>query len=237
MTCLDIFSAEDELPMTMQVGMVACDGVILASDTKTWGEPFGRTITSGLSKIRVNEESGIAIPCAKDLAGAYQVADAIIENLLPQSFSAPEQRICEVAIARLKSAKLDGGECMIALSGDPPALYLFSSGQRKNKVWARAYCSRVATYVFGGHIGSAATFWADRFFRPDDLKMRTMDELIPLAAQIIVDAGRLSSGNIGGFELVRCDATGIHPLSLLESNQLEVEAQKRSKSIEGLLFA
>src|SRR5271165_3309383 len=202
-----VFSANrtEELPMTMQVGMTASNGIILASDTKCWSEPLGlgRTITSGLAKIRISGDRKIAVSCAYNLKLAFRVADSIIADLSPRFWHSPEARISQIALSELDRAGVEQHECMIVISEPTPALYIFSCEQKSNPS-AVEMCGRVLTYVFCGHLTNAAVFWADRFFRPDIPRLRTMEELIPLAAQIIVDAGRLNSGAIGGLEIIKC---------------------------------
>src|ERR1700687_5047731 len=94
---------KDRPPMTMQVGMVGSDGIILASDTKIWAQPpgLGRTITAGLSKIKISESAKIAVLSAGDMSASSRVADAIIANPHLAGSSSPEARICEIAMEEL----------------------------------------------------------------------------------------------------------------------------------------
>ncbi len=230
------FFSEDYLPMTMQVGMAASNGVILASDTKCWDESLGRTVTFGLAKIRVSDDRKMAVSCAHDMKLAFRAADSITANLLPKLWRKPEAHISEIVLSELDRTGAQQHECLIVLSEPTPTLYVFSSGQKINAEWVDQMCSRVPTYAFCGHLTNAAVFWADRFFRPDVPRLRTMEELIPLASQIIVDAGRLSSGNIGGLEIIECGASGIRVLTPEENIALEAAAYKRGVKIEQTLF-
>lgn len=214
--------------MTMQVGMVGSDGIILASDTKIYA-PAPRldlTITTGISKIRVDVDAEIAILCAGNMKASLCVADAIIASRLEGNGSV-ESKICQIAASELEKYNPTGCEFLVYLSG---ALYVYSSAQDT------VFCQRVATYAFCGHSTNAAIFWANRFFTPSPPRMRTCEELIPLAAQIIVDGGVLNSGAIGGLEIVRCTTAGIQILSTSENNALEVSAYERSLRVGQVIF-
>jgi len=71
--------------MTMQVGMVGTDGVLIASDTRWMNTPrlrnnqfwAGGRYTFNSPKIRISHERGIAISCAKDMETARHVANEI----------------------------------------------------------------------------------------------------------------------------------------------------------------
>ena len=228
--------AEGDLPMTMQVGMAAGSrGVILASDTKHYSESpeLGLTITGGLAKIRVSENRKIAVSCAYSLKLAFRVADAIIANLALQCGTSPEAQITDIILSELNRAGAGQHECLVVTAEPTPTLYAFSKTGTEP---VDEMCGRVPDYAFCGHRTNAAIFWANRFFRPDAPRLRTMEELLPLAAQIIVDAGRLNSGAIGGLQIITCDASGIRVLTDEENISLEAAAYARSTKIEQILF-
>jgi hypothetical protein len=227
----------EELPMTLQVGMLGENGIVLASDTKIYSEAAGRTITSGVSKIKIGRNGKMAVSCARDMNGAYHVADALISELSESIWEFPEGSICDIAVAALKSGRFRGVECLIALSKSPyPSIHFFSSGESEGGEFHNAYCAPVTAYAFCGHASNSAVFWADRFFRAKPPRYRSIEELMPLAAQIIFDGGELSSGAIGGLELVLCDSAGIHPLSRDQNIKFEADAYARGGAIENMIF-
>jgi hypothetical protein len=81
--------------MTMQVGMVGTDGVLIASDTRWMNTPrWSNTLegcrhTFNSSKIRINHERGIAIGFARNMETARQVADDIISSLKDEEWEYP----------------------------------------------------------------------------------------------------------------------------------------------------
>src|SRR5262249_5822525 len=83
-------TCEEELPMTMQVGMVGTDGIVLASDTKWVEHTLGaaRNIYDK-TKIKISDERGIAISYARNMETAGPVADSIIAELTDSEMLTP----------------------------------------------------------------------------------------------------------------------------------------------------
>ena len=66
--------------MTMQIGMVGIDGVLLASDTR-WMNTGDVRQTSHSSKMRFNHARTVAITCARNMENALRISDNIIADL------------------------------------------------------------------------------------------------------------------------------------------------------------
>jgi hypothetical protein len=66
--------------------------------------------------------------------------------------------------------------------------------------------------------------------------LQPLKVLVPLAAHLVVSAGRLNPGAISGLEIVLCDASGLHRLSDDSIRELEATANRWDKSI-GRRFA
>src|SRR5271165_4378681 len=112
--CINGYSLSlEEIPMTMQVGMIGTDGVLIASDTKWSHSPLlhgGRNWAAGRysynsPKIKINHERGMAISCARDMEFACPVADAIIAELDEQHFVEPIQHIENIGKRMLAAAQ------------------------------------------------------------------------------------------------------------------------------------
>jgi len=115
--------------MTMQVGMLASDGIILASDTLANRSPLPninvRLIrqTFGTSKIRISADKKIAVTCARDLIEAYNLADAIITGMPQELWATPDQRMLEIVWSELNHhQQWRGIECLVAFVEPHPAL-------------------------------------------------------------------------------------------------------------------
>jgi hypothetical protein len=70
-----------EIPMTIQIGMVGTDGILIARDTKWTAEPLliGRNWAAGRhgfnsSKIKISPERHIAVSCARNMETASHMA-------------------------------------------------------------------------------------------------------------------------------------------------------------------
>jgi len=110
---------EEEVPMTMQVGMVGTDGILVASDTKIMSFAQGIRQTNSGSKIRVDHEKGIVIGSALNLENTDRIARDIIRLLRPEDFEDPIERIEEIAQNVLKQPggpDRDNAQCLIVLT-------------------------------------------------------------------------------------------------------------------------
>lgn len=93
-----IISIQEESPLTLQVGMIANDGILLAGDVWTYvNENQEPKIWHGepISKVGIYE--GMAITRAHDLQQAKMVSDAIAKELLRESWHEPEREIERIA--------------------------------------------------------------------------------------------------------------------------------------------
>src|ERR1700719_366004 len=118
-------------PMTMQVGMLASDGVILASDTKCSrdalnSDGLAADDSYGCSKIRIDDSGQIAVTCARDMVAANRLAEAFMSELKRESWENPERPIreigCTVMAAVGKNLEI---ECLIGLAKPVPSLHKF----------------------------------------------------------------------------------------------------------------
>jgi len=55
---------------------------------------------------------------------------------------------------------------------------------------------------------NSAVFWRERYYSSWAPSLLPIDQLIPLAAHLILSAGEIGRGAIGGLEIVRCDKDG-----------------------------
>jgi hypothetical protein len=83
--------------MTMQVGMVGTNGVLIASDTQWTNTPRLRTNESwfgarghyNANKVLISHERGMAISAARSMETAGHVAHQIISDLKDEQFQYP----------------------------------------------------------------------------------------------------------------------------------------------------
>jgi hypothetical protein len=151
-------NVEEELPMTMQVGMLGTDGVLLASDTKYMNQGSGVRHSFNASKIMFNRERGIAISRAHHMETAKRVADAIVSDLKDSEREAPI-----TPIERIASRVIDPAgnrkqvECLIAFVKPSPRLFYLQSGL----VDLDVHCEQVNGAINTGDKENPAIFWRE----------------------------------------------------------------------------
>lgn len=208
--------------MTMQVGMVGSDGIVLASDTRWTTSPnvSGWTARHGYNshKIKIDATNSVAVACARDKVDSNRVADALLQ-LANESALNRVDRIEEIGKAVAGSEDL---ECILVFAKPEPALYFFQ--YLKGKVVAR---EQVFTYVFGGDTVNAAVFWIRNYH-----KYQPIHQLKRLAAHAIGSAGKICPDHISGLEIVCCSiSSGLSRLPPEENRELELESEEWDKEI------
>ncbi|MGA3213728.1 MAG: hypothetical protein ABSD20_20675 [Terriglobales bacterium] len=83
--------------MTMQIGMVGTDGILIASDRRWMNTLQGVRQTSDSSKILVSHDRGIAIGCARNMENATAIGKKIIAQLGPEDWKRPILPIEKIA--------------------------------------------------------------------------------------------------------------------------------------------
>ena len=228
--------------MTMQIGILASDGIILASDTLANRSPLPiinvRLIrqTFGTSKIRVSADKKIAITCARDMMEAYKLADAIIAGLPPELWATPDQRMLEIVWSELNQhQQWRGIECLVAFVEPHPALYLLQCVKAEQGE-QDSVCHRITTYAFAGDSSNQSTYWAMRYLDSLSPELNRVDTLVPLAAQIVVEAKNFNNATVSGLEIVICDTAGVRRFTEKENLEQHENAVRRSKEIKTILF-
>jgi hypothetical protein len=226
---------EEELPMTIQVGMVGTDGILIAGDTRWTNTPMltNRLYAGGRygfnsSKIKISPERGIAISQARDMEIAGQIADQIIAELKDEDFRYPASAIAEIA-AKMSFPVKEEAHCLVVLTRPMPQLFhfLFATVQGK---WA-PICQPMETIAIAGDNVNASIFWAERYYQRIPI-----EQLVPLAAHLVVCARKLNTGTISGLEIVLCTPSGIHRLSDESIHELEVKADEWDRNIGDLFL-
>lgn len=232
---------EDDLPMTMQVGMVGSNGIVLASDRR-WnmraalsGRSWG-TGEHGLSstKIKIDEVLGVAVCCAADMIPATTLADNILAAVKERGIDDLSTTAKDVASMRIPNPEASNPpHCLLVLKGTPPRLFdLFYISSGDGKVVPQ--CLEVDDVGIAGHTTNAALYWAQRYLKI--IPKLPIERLIPLAAHLVVSAGFINPGGISGLEMIYCDATGFHRLSKDENRELESKAEEWDKRIGEMIF-
>ena len=100
---------------------------------------------------------------------------------------------------RIQAANGHDSECLIAFADPEPSLYLFLCDKNGNR-----RCEEVYSCFSIGDAGNSAIFWAMHFYN----RTLSVCQLTRLAALVVVSAGKLNSGSIGGLEVMTSDQRG-----------------------------
>src|SRR5690349_1173704 len=92
---------EETPPMTMQVGMIGTDGIVLAGDTWCSRSPrnpgFAARMGYHASKIKISHERGIAVAVSGDMDRGNEVASRVISEVSESDVSARESSILAIS--------------------------------------------------------------------------------------------------------------------------------------------
>jgi hypothetical protein len=211
----------------MQVGMVGTDGIVLASDTK-WVQPTIQGVRSSLnaSKIRISYERGIAISCARNMETATLIADNIISGLSDSDMKFPILPIEAIAKKVIdEAADRNDVQCLIVLLQPSHRLFRLRSVSF-NGGYAAMCDAEITGKAITGDLDNAAIFWSEMYY-----ERRPVTHLARVAAQLVVMAGKINSGMIGGLEIVLCDHAGFRRLSVDSNARLESTANELDETL------
>jgi hypothetical protein len=225
-----LWSIEEEIPMTMQIGMVGSDGVLIASDTEYTDNSVLIRRSWNETKIRINHNCGIAISMAGGMVTAGHLADGIFSLALEDENwvrgTSCLSRLSK-SIDLAKDAKREA-ECIVICANPHPSLRCFRVARVGTGLEVIG-SDELLTKVYAGDPKNSAVFWAERYF-PKDHQM-PIASLMPLAAHLIIAAGRVPNGGISGLEIVVCYKSGIHRLSDESISALRSQAINRDEDL------
>jgi hypothetical protein len=242
------FLSPEDLPMTMQVGMVGTDGIVLAGDTRrtnsavlSFDRPWiaSRHGEDG-TKIQISGNRKIAVSSALDLGTAERIASAITERLDISNAALIQERIQVIANEVFDAhPKPDTGfQCLIVVSLAPkPRLFSVVNVNVEGEPEQKAVCREWSRLAIAGDTVNGAIFWAERYYNQSLLANRKpMAQLIPLCAHIVICARSLNTVTIGGLEMVICTSDGIEVQSEDVIQQLAERAEMREGKIAEMIF-
>jgi len=206
--------------MTLQVGLVGTDGVVLASDTK-WSERSRREIrhTFDRSKITVNFEQRIAVSAARNMESSMRAARKIADEIKTEEWTSPELRIQEIAEQAMNSLAYNVRDVNCLIVSPQLRLYQLETtidlGVSEQRI---PICAEHTDRACAGDDLNNALFFGERYY-----KRQSTSELVPLAAHLIITASKLSPDRIDGLEIVVCSKNGFSYLpeaSIRELNSM-----------------
>jgi hypothetical protein len=218
---------EEEIPMTIQFGLVGTDGIALVGDRRIYDDSGTTRTTFNGSKFRVNERQTIATAWARKGTGIL-VARAICKEMTDDC-SAPEFALEEIATRVWDGLGLDQkSESHLLVVVSKPTMKLFNirmtnGGCVVNKVHDRAT---------GGDELNPAVYFVERHYRE-----RPVRELATIAAHAVLLAAKFNSAAINGLEILLCQADGLHQLSMDAASDIEAEIDQFDVELEDLILS
>jgi hypothetical protein len=194
--------SEGEIAMTLQVGFVAQDGFIIASDRKaTRGGKLGdgkATYITTDARCKILATGGNQLVCAfsgNDAAKVFASELKMRSAELSEHTEAGLTRLCEDVFENRADATQD------ALQN---AAAVIVGSTKVNKLWQVSFpCGAVLVNtvdrsVAEGDRSNAAIYWAERYKLEAEW---SFEQLELLAAHLILDGGYLNPSGIGGLDV------------------------------------
>lgn len=222
--------------MTMQIAMVGTDGIVLASDTRQVNNEATVRHTSEVSKIKINQEKGVAIACSRSLELASRIADDMLNELSEIDWSLLAIRSIPIAEKILDGAKEGRRDFQCLIVTTKPALAAFHLCAGVYPQQKHPTCQRISSCEIAGDTINQAVFWPERYYWRFPSLPHGIQQLVPLAAQTIFSAAEFSRDSIYGLEIVICDKNGLRRLSDTSIKKLRVQSQRWDEKI-GTFFA
>jgi hypothetical protein len=229
--------------MTMQVGMHACDGILLASDTYITNPPLlGRTQLwcggrhgTDSTKLQINHAKGIAIACSGDMNTACLMAEAILSGWDDRHLTNPEG-ILEDFCESVAGAHRQRAQCLVVLTRPNPQMFIVNTMPNTENVW-EPWCKPSSKVLIAGDTINSAIYWIEKYSRGWIRHALPMERLIPLAAHMIGQSKTLNTAGINGLDILVCNSMEIKRLSKISCELLERQAEQWDDAIRDLFLS
>jgi 20S proteasome alpha/beta subunit len=192
----------EELPVTLQVGLIGSDGWLIASDTRESRDTGGMQLSSNTGKIHDNDTFVLSFSGDE---WSRRMRDEIVHELTNVSGINDQRAIVgksRVGIwnqipesARFRTART----LLFGSKDDPGHLYEVSLGA-KNEL------TQKWNFVTAGDLRNPAQFFIQHYYIKRAKTKNPVDQLKLLAAHTIIQAGRHNE-RVEGLEMVVCRAT------------------------------
>jgi hypothetical protein len=217
--------------MTLQIGMLGLDGVIIAGDTRVSVPTLASTDAPWISfdgqKIHISKSGRIAVSCAHDLQSGSRVAEAIFAQMTHGDHPGCEREIEELGAAAAQGRDI---QCMVAFADPLPSIYIYTHAKVGDSQLND--CQRIISCAPAGDCRNPAAFWGMTYY-----KQLPIDKLKRLAACMVVAGGKLNSAMIGGFEMVLCTKGGCVRVDEASTKELERQAHAKMQTIGELIMS
>jgi hypothetical protein len=215
--------------MTLQVGLVGTDGIVLASDKKA--VVFDPALcTSLVSKILIDREKGLAGCCAgNEISARIRREIFSNSNLLQREY--PQSPIEELATQIYRDIPTEE-----QAGGNPSDLLIVSLNDLRHLYHLRMSATQCTLRLkenkhIQGDLGNPARLFVEAYY-----SKKPIHGLVFLAAHTILTANRLNPTTVEGLEVVKCTTKNFEPVSESELQVLVVRSQKTAEQTERSIF-
>jgi hypothetical protein len=226
----------EEVPLTFQIGIVASDGVFLASDlkrTNVGAGPHTYRSSSETPKIHVSDRGQVAYcysgnDVADEAARIFCAQAAGLEDEFEIQKTLKASALEAIGSENISNERqaLQRGSLILALG----------KANRNPELWCldlRTPSARpIGNHIINGDLSNPAGFFMERYFPKG---RRTIEELLLLAAHTVLVASRLNPDGISGLEMVRCTAQGFQKVSEEKIANLTERSEQLDKNIAASL--
>jgi hypothetical protein len=216
--------------MTMQIGLVGQDGIVLASDTKWVNDNCYPRTSFHASKIKISDNGRVAVSFARRMVISEKIAERIVSELTDSDWERPVVLIQKIAQDALKDQPEQDAHCLIINTHPVPRLFALKTRKVVGvDAWYPMWQEEYARAVTGDDT-NPAVYWLESHYQKSPIR-----NLLLLAATTITAAAKLNSAMIGGLEMVVCEPSGCRRLSPAWVEELSAKAEVLHKSVSELL--
>jgi 20S proteasome alpha/beta subunit len=231
---------QEEYPMTLQVCLIGANGFVMASDTLS--AEFGpgiMTHTFTTEKIFFSSDWSAAW-CASGHSSCHVVCqllaarlrdkntrDVDMEAVMTQLRNAVDEYKEELRTDEQKPTTRGRILLAVAANGQTRGHYFDLSVAQNTNRWGIGPNGRFEDKLYSGDCGNSAIFFAEEYYR----STATVEELVPLAAHVILMGSKRNSSFVSGLEIVVCRAGQCRKLTESELDPLKVFSSNLDKLI------
>ena len=235
----------EEFPVTFQVGMVAKDGVLLASDKRCVvpGDAYSVRHSFESDKILISQD-GLLACCVAGNDLTEEVGIAIISEVKaerpPDSIKRFDEdfkdslKDCARSVSQRQQdnvSLLGGGHILVARNTGSD-VQLWGLQLRGGSM---ALPHHIHNKFYQGDQANSAVFFSERYF-PKNHRELPLRHLRLLAAHIVLTAEAMHTSGISGLDIVECTVSGFRKLTDEELLPLMIRSQQLSDQIRDALF-
>jgi len=224
----------EEVPMTLQVGLVGTNGIVLASDCLV-GRSHVKHLTSKYSKISTRKDQKVISCWSGDEYPSTQLVKEVFKRLSGDDLSELSSNIPESILETSFGAdivKYDSAEAMAVTISSTPKLYEIRLRRDGTKGSVDRACVRIQDKCIMGHRANAATFYTEHYYRKCPV-----ENLVRLAAHTITTGSMINPNGIGGLEIIICTERGFEHVPESRIDELLAWSHECDERVKGLIFS